>query len=190
MAGEPSGIALHICQFPGLSLKALNAIFFFKSKHWLGKGRTPSRHLASAKRQRGSAGTVSQYRILAEANTFTSFLFTQSSHRGRGWDVKSWLLGQRPSSQCLWDPLGWPFVMTYFLLLFLLLKWALDDERNSWIEEEYLARVVCESTPLGTDSEEGKGAALTQKKTVNGGPVAKTPGSQRRGSRLDPWSGN
>ena len=50
--------------------------------------------------------------------------------------------------------------------------------------------MVCESTPLGTDSEERKGATLTQKKTVNGGLVAKTPGSQRRRSGLDPWSGN
>ena len=38
---RPSGTGLHGCQFPGLSLKVLNTIFFFKSKYWLGKGGTP-----------------------------------------------------------------------------------------------------------------------------------------------------
>lgn len=47
-----------------------------------------------------------------------------------------------------------------------------------------------ESTPLGTESEEGKGAALTQEKTVNDSPGTKTPGSQRRGSPLDPTCQN
>lgn len=50
--------------------------------------------------------------------------------------------------------------------------------------------MACESAPLGTESEEGKVAALTQKKTLNDDPGAKTPGSQRRGSRLDPTCHN
>ena len=37
---RPSGTGLHGCQFPGLSLKVLNTIFFFESKYWLGKGGT------------------------------------------------------------------------------------------------------------------------------------------------------